>query len=497
MPEIVQSSYSRVFIIEDRAGPSRAPVYQGWWRAGAVSWGQGDMTLIYEPSSTQYDQFNVIAKVPGEPTNPTLAINARYSMDLSSLLRMVRNGCDNDVQVHFGKCHDPRDFNGGWEKILVLEAGRITDYGTDDLGALEPSQRAVVNENVTFTGSDIFEIKRILFGLKASTEVVREVVDVEICDTQSCGGDCGAATNGCQIVFVLTLSTGASPGIQAQILYTEDAGATWGTSTISTLSVSEDPSAMDCVGNYLVVVSQASGSLHYVLIEDLLDGIGVWAEIATGIVGGGEPNAIYSLGPTFTWVVGQGGYIYFSEDATNGVTVQDSGAATTENLLAVHAYDELSILAVGANNAVVYSVDGGVTWNSVTGPAPAIQLNTCWMMSRTTWWVGTNSGRLYYTTNSGITWTEKTFPGSGAGSVQEVKFSSNTVGWLAHTTAAPAGRILRTVNGGYSWYVAPEGTAVIPANQGINALAVCEDMNTVWGGGVTVVAGDGIVVASS
>lgn len=107
MPDLIQSSYSRVFLIEDKAGPNHAPVYEGWWRAGALSWGQGDITLIYEPSSSQYDKFNTIAKVIGEPSSPTLVINARYNMDLSAVLRMVRKGCDNDLQIHFGHCRDP------------------------------------------------------------------------------------------------------------------------------------------------------------------------------------------------------------------------------------------------------------------------------------------------------------------------------------------------------------------------------------------------------
>lgn len=496
MAEALGTGFSRVFLIEDRASPTHVPIYEGQWRAGALSWGQGDITLIYEPSTTQYDSFNVVSKIKGQPDNPTLAVVARYSTDLSALLRLTKKGCENDLHVHFGQCQDPRDFNGGWDKVLIFEAASVTDYGTDELGALSPDERAIVNENVTFTGSNVDEVKRIKFAKKAESNIVQEVVDVHVCDAATCGA-CGIASDGCQVVLVLTISVGASPGLPAEIVYTQDGGATWLDSNISTLGLAEDPSAFTCVGNYVVVISNGSNSVHYMLLAELLDGTGSWAEITTGFEAGGEPNDIFSLGPTFTWIVGDGGYIYFSDDPTNGVTVQDAGSATTQDLLDVHGINELELIAVGKSNAVVHTADGGETWESITGPAVGVQLNTCQMVTNLIWWVGANNGKLYYTTNGGTTWAEKTFPGSGAGSVKDLKFASRNVGYLAHTTAAPAGRILRTINGGYSWYVAPEGTSTIPTNQGINALAVCEDVNVVFGGGVTVVNGDGIVVASS
>jgi hypothetical protein len=70
---------------------------------------------------------------------------------------------------------------------------------------------------------------------------------------------------------------------------------------------------------------------------------------------------------------------------------------------------------------------------------------------------------------------------------------------MTHNTAAvtPVGRILRTINGGFSWYVAPEGTGTIPTNQKLNAVAVCPDPNKVFAGGATSVAGDGILISGA
>lgn len=496
MPDVARSDFSRMFLIQDKAGPNHVPTYQGWWRAGAFSWSQGDVTLIYKPSDTEYGKFDVVGKVPGEPGNPELVVGARYTLDLSELLKLVRRACDHDVQVHMGQCYDPRDFNHGWEKILVVESARINDYSTDDLGALEPGERAPVNEEVTFTGETAYEVKRITLAKKAETQVSREVVDITICDSETCGS-CGVSSDGCQIILAITVSAGASPGLPATTIFSKDGGLTWSTTTIDTLLVSEAPVEAECVGTYFVVVSNDSGSAHYAPIADIINGVETWVEIGTGFVVNGEPNAIDSVGPTFTWIVGDGGYIYFTEDITAGVEVQDAGVATVQNLNSVHAYDSENVVAVGAANAVVHTSNGGLTWESITGPAVGVVLNVVWMRSETVWLVGTASGRLYYTIDSGVTWVEKTFSGSGAGSVDDIKFPTNTVGFMTHRTAAPLGRILRTIDGGNSWYVLPEGSGSIPDNDGLNALAICTDPNIVYGGGVTVAAGDGIIIAGA
>lgn len=490
------NSFTRVWFSEGGTGPSRPRSYYGNWKPGSPSWDQGDLTTVYEPDPDRYGKFVKVARFRGEPGDPEITITARFGRQRSVLLKAARRDCAHTLQLHIGECQNPQDFARGWDKVLMVEEASITSWGTDDLGALGPDETAPINEEVPFSGTDMYEVTRLNFQEQAATLVTREVTSVYVCDAQQCGA-CGAPSDGCQVVLALEGGISASPGLPPTVLVTDDGGDTWAERTVSTLAANERGDGIFCVGSNVVVISSDSESLHYTTLASLIAGTQTWTEVLTGFVATKGPVAAWSLGATETWIVGEGGYIYHTDDPTAGVTVSDAGSATTENLNDVHAYDSENIVAVGANNAVVYTENGGDTWTSVTGPAVGIALNTVWMRSPTEWFVGAANGSLYYTVDSGVNWTEKSFNGSGAGQVRDLVFPTPSVGYMAHSTAAPAGRILRTIDGGYSWYVLPEGTGSIPTNDYVGKLAVCVDPNIVFGGGLGGNAVDGFLVKAA
>ncbi len=494
MGKRVRTPFTRVFTIEDRAGPANVPVYQGQARAMGPSWDLGDRTPIREPDPDRYGAFIIVDAIKGERGLPTMSIEARYQFTISEFLRIARRGCPLDAQVHIGECQDPRDFNGGWDKILVLENADISTWSAGELGALEQGEDAVVNETIDLNAFDLYELKQIFFSELAAAEVTGEVIAVVICDSVQCG-ICGIPSTGCQTFFAITEQQVASPGLPSELIFSEDAGVTIGETNVASLAANEDPTGMACVGTRLVVISNDSCSLHYATLADILDGTDVWVEMATGFVcAAGAPNAIFSLGSVFTWIVGDGGYVYFSSDVTALVSVQNAGIATTEDLNDIHGYDENNVVAVGVNNAVIFTTDGE-NWGAVTGPSPAIELTAVWMKSALEWFVGDIQGNLFYTQDAGASWTTKAFPGSATGVIRDIQFATPTVGYMAHSIAGPAGRILRTIDGGNSWYVLPEGTTTIPANDYVGTIAVSgECPNDLYAGGLADNATDGFLV---
>jgi photosystem II stability/assembly factor-like uncharacterized protein len=499
---IAKSSQSRVFVTEGAAGPHQAPRYLRLARALTPEQGYGDVTPVYGPSQSRYDQFVVHDKIQGQRPLPTLGVESLYELGGPALLDLSKRECDLTLSVHLGSCRAPDDHNGGWADghVMMFSRGKITNWASTELGALDGDQRAPVMETIAATGEKLYPIKPITPTAIQGALVTDEVIDVAICDVVSCG-DCGVPSDGAKIQFALVLDSSGSPGLPAKVLYTDDGWATAGSSAISSLGLAESPDAFACMGAYLVVVSEDSGSHHYVKIADLLAGGGIWTEVTGGYVGGGEPKAISVVNGQLAWVVGAGGYIYKLTDPTQAPTVSDAGSATTQDFRAVHAFDDDVVVAVGDANVVVATTNGGDTWVLITGPSIGVGLRSLWVASTNVWLVGNAAANLYYTIDGGTNWSQKTYPASpAAGDVADITFVTEEVGYLAsNNSAALSGALYRTIDGGYSWYEVPESGAAFPTNRRLNAIAAPDAEgveNTVLVGGL-LDANDGILIKAS
>lgn len=493
-----KSSNTRLFITEWRSRIDRSPSYQSCWKLTAVSKTYGDVTPVEMPDPVAYDGFIEVGAIRGTSERATATIVGRYALKLrSELLRMAEINCPLDAQLHMGACVQPDNYDD-FDKALVLEDILLPDYSTDDLGALESGERAMVNETLSISARNVYEVVPLTFGTKASSEVTNEVLDVAICDTLSCG-DCEDPSDGCQKIYAISKAAGGSPSTPADVIFSIDGASNWYAHDIDTLDVAEDPSAVDCLKGNLVVISNTSASLHYVDLDDLNSYTDpAFTEVTTGFVGGGEPNDIYSLGG-FAFVVGDGGYVYKLEDAADGVSVLDAGNATVENLLCVHAMDT-EVAIAGAEGGIVIYTTNGEDWSaSPTNPVGVgNSINTVMAVGEKTWVVGASDGNIYYTTNGGNTWTMGSFPGSGSGSVHDLVMATDSVWYLAHATTAPLGRILRSYNAGKTWKVLPEKTGSLTANDRINRLAPCLfDPNVIVGVGLADDDADGFITYGS
>jgi len=300
---IVRTPYTRVWTIENRAGPANRPQYQGQVRAMGPNWGFGDRTPVREPDPSRYGAFRIVTAIKGERALPTMSLEARYQYTVNEFFRIGRRGCPLDVQIHMGECEDPQDFNRGWQKVLVFEGADISTWSTSELGTFEQGGDAVVTSTIDMNALDMYEVTRLTFSQLAAVQVNREVIAVVICDSVTCG-QCGIPSTGCQTLFAVTKSSGGSPGIPAEVISSTDGGATIREGNVSTMSASEDPSDAACVGTNLVIVSNASDAVHYAAIADILSGTASWTKNGSGIVAAGSPNAIFALDSAHIWVVG-------------------------------------------------------------------------------------------------------------------------------------------------------------------------------------------------
>jgi photosystem II stability/assembly factor-like uncharacterized protein len=493
--DVLKAGESRVWLFEDGFGPGRGKEYFGFARIGDPTFGFGDIERIEAPSEDRFNEFVQIDSIQGAKERPTASIIARYPRaDLSSLLRIGRKRCASGVLVHLGKCANPQDFDANWDKVLVFTDVKYSSYSGENFGALGSDEQAAANETGEFSADDMYEVKPLLFGEQLSTVIAREITKVLACDTIECG-DCDEPSDGCQKVFALQIGVGATPGTNPSVVYSDDGGATGDSLAISTLFSNETPGDAVCVGGDMVIVAGAGG-IHINDFEDILDGTDNWVEVTSGLVAAKGPLSITSVGPSHTWMGATGGYIYFTDDPRGGVSVQDAGVATIQDLEAIHALDKLNVVAVGDLNAVVYTTNGGSTWQSLTGPAVGVNLTAVWMYDARLWLVGDANGDLWRTSDAGVTWTEITLPITPT-ALNDIRFFDSVVGYLGVTVAGPAGRMLRTIDGGQTFQTMPERAGSIPANDEINSVAVCARPNVVWGGGLGDNGSDGILVKAS
>lgn len=492
------SAYTRVFIIEGRARPDHDPEYLSCLRMTGLTQGFGDIESIECPDPYQYGNFVEVGQIRGATERPTTTLEGRYEVDaLSLLVRLAREGCAFDVQLHMGECQDPSSFNT-FSKAIVLEKAQITSFSTEDLGALASGDNAVVNESVDVSGAWFYEVRPLTVTEQAGAAVVNELLDVVICDKITCG-ECEESSSGCNKIFAVSKAAGGSPATIPDLVFSLDNGSTWQSHDIDAFTASEDADGVACVGDYVVIIASASDSHAYVLKDNINDYTDpTFTEVTTGYVAAGSPNDIWSAGNT-AFIVGDGGYVYELTDPTAGVTVLDAGNATTDNLNAVHALTEDFAIAGGNNGAVIFTEDGSL-WGAVTTrPVGAnVHINCVWVKNELEWLVGTNGGQLFVTYDQGVTWTEVTFSGSGSGTVYDIAFATNSIGYMSHATAAPAGRVFRTYDGGNSWVLTPEDTGAMPAHDYVGALAACEnDVNFVVGVGLADDASDGFIVVGA
>jgi photosystem II stability/assembly factor-like uncharacterized protein len=125
-------------------------------------------------------------------------------------------------------------------------------------------------------------------------------------------------------------------------------------------------------------------------------------------------------------------------------------------------------------NAVIFTSNGGSTWESVTGPAVGITLGSCWMWDEKTWLVGEGSGgtgKLWLTVNAGASWTQIALPATYL-RIDKIAFTSPAEGYIAARGGGQS-YVLRTITAGNEWVVLPQGKRGTPvANSYLVDLAV-------------------------
>jgi len=367
-----------------------------------------------------------------------------------------RLNCPLNVYEVEGLCEQPDDPLNGWSTMQILSRGLSSNKTYAGRTPFDGSDESTTAIDFAWLG-DAYTIGGLALGEKASVDVTTEVIDGVYYGPVRCT-DCGPANDGASWIALLQQTAGGSSAVVGKVLYSTDGGATWTASAITGLGVGVLVTAIDVVGQYMVVVAKTENAYYVSPINQLTGALGTWTKITTGFVAAKTPNDMYVESPSRIYFVGDGGYIYVSTNILSGVSVLDAGSATAQNLNRIHGKAG-TLLAVGASNASVKSTNRGVTWAQTAGSVTGTLQAPC-VISPYEYYLGTAAGAVYYTLDAGATWTQLTLTGAAVTAIQDIVAPTDECLFVAATRAGPTAAIFQTTFGGALW--AENNTSRLP-----------------------------------
>jgi len=149
------------------------------------------------------------------------------------------------------------------------------------------------------------------------------------------------------------------------------------------------------------------------------------------------------------YAVGRNDYVTKTTDG--GLNWTDVSSNTGDHLAGVDFTTPLNGYVVGRAGVIAYTIDGAATWVNQNSNTPEDLEAVSFVNDSTGWAVGT-AGAIVFTNDYGTTWTNQN---SGTNEdLLDVEFVNNTTGWAVGT----AGTVLMTTDAGTTWTPENSGT---------------------------------------
>lgn len=489
---LLQGGQARVFV-QSSVSPDSPYRYFGCVALDGPTQNLGAVKPVYCPSSSIRGAWDQVGTIRSAPAMGTTGFSQHMNRSLVDIWwDLKEKGCKFNLQVVLGACQRPDQFDA-WDSKIVLKDTYLTDIKLPALNPVTPDNNEVVDISGTLSFVEMSRMRPISFEEVADTKLLAELVAGFYYDFPQCG-DCGRISDGCGRQYWLQNANAGSPGLSGVVLYTIDGGLNWNTIDIPPLG-GLSGTDMVPVGAYCVVFSKAANALFWIKFDDLNAGTTTaWQKVTTGFVAAKGPNDAYVKSSSEVFVAADSGYIYEMINPASGVIVLSDGSITTQNLNAIDGNGN-TIVAVGGSNAVLKSINGGLSFSLITGPLPTANLTAVACVAPGIWFVGGNLGAVgyvYYTTDFGANWTRVAM--DAITTVENIKFVDELVGYMA-VTRGVSGDVYRTTDGGISWVRTSPAITGLPANSAINDVAPC-GYNKVAAGGRKTVGGDGILAVA-
>lgn len=416
-------------------------------------------------------RYRQVGREISAPDLPSWSVMFYQKKDVLPRHLVELQNCYVNFYMLVGDCKDLSDFMNGWSSyVKIYSLGQMTTQ-TEAGGSFDGDD--VLTDELPFTGAAILNVGALGFGKEATAEVFSEIVDITYGSRVQCGA-CGPADDGTKLIYALMKNTTASPGTAPSIVYSVNGqNGPWTATIITGAAAGDVPMSIDVVGQNLMVTfdNGTTGGYFYAEINRITGRPGTFTKVTTGFVTAKAPQDVFVQSAREIWFCGKGGYIYKSENIQAGVSVVDAGDTVTDKLQRIHGVDEV-LVTTGENGNVVYSLNRGQSWQTVTVAPAALNIDALWVVDDYTWFVGDDSGDVFYTRSQGQdTWVDLGMP-DAATAIQDIVFATPEVGYIAYTLSGPTAVIRATYDGGYSWTTTSPRILNLPVFDRANRLAV-------------------------
>lgn len=408
-----------------------------------------DTITVFRPDGSGWDTVGDYVERPGPVTT---SITGLVEESASWLERIIESGrCPFPFYIN-GKPCPPHNVFAGAVRWYTLEHARL---GTGGLSGLAHRDEDNQSEQVFSVSAWPPMVRgRAVLTDSIASSAAQNLNAVSSCTDNACAG-CGDATDVCDTLVAVADSSGAA---SADVWISYDNGLTWAPTAVDpfpALATTDLKSVIcfpiDATTTRILVAREAVAAtpMHIAYSDD-------WGATWTDVTltsdnndGALRAGALFVLDTYHIWLGISSGEMFFSDDGGASWTEQTS--PTAQGIDAVWFLDEYIGMFVTHNDVVCTTIDGGTTWETATATGDGGHLFTVTATRGGIWWVGSSLGNLWYSSDHGVTWNQRRFPGDGAGTVYGVQFVTDTVGFLIHNPTGATGRIYRTRDGGRSW----------------------------------------------
>lgn len=359
---------------------------------------------------------------------------------------LIGYDCPMNFYQLVGNCKDLSDLLDGATDYWKIFSRGVHESSSEMGGSFDSDE--ALSDGLDYTFDDIYPIGAFTFGEEGADEVDLEVIDGVYGSRLSCGV-CGPDDDGTKLWYGVVIN---DTGVPPVVVYTTDGFQTVNTVAITGATDATIPVAIDIAGRYLIVVynDAGGGGYYYAEINDLTGVPGTFTDVTTGFVALSDPNDIWVASPREIWFAADAGYIYKSENVTQGVTPVHEGDVTSEDLLRIMSIDEV-LIAGGTNGAFVMSFNRGSSFAAPVVAPTVNDITTVAIYNDYAFWVGDDAGNVYYTLVRGeLAWTAL-ITGYTLTAVDDIVWVNSEIGYITAQTSGPVAVMLATFDGGYQW----------------------------------------------